>query len=187
MAFGKDHKRAFLAFADVGVQFAGLAEGHPDRRGKILAQGGHPEGKHVDSGVGLAVVPQRTGNPSGGVLRVPWTYPRADTLLQILHNLRGDAAVYIFSFGCVLHCLLLQKTNFFFAKPANGLRAFSGADLSRARLVRVHRRPLTGSTAGKTPAVKGRGLSGEKMEKKTSSAKNTEWRRLFGQAAGRGL
>src|SRR5262249_40900021 len=98
----------------------------------ILAQGGRPEGKHVDSGVGLAVVPQGTGNPSSGVLRVPWTYPRADSLFQILHNLCGDAAVYVFSFDCVLHCLLLQK-EFFLRETRDGLRAFSGADLSRAR------------------------------------------------------
>jgi hypothetical protein len=46
------------------------------------------------------------------------------------------------------------------------LKAFSGADLSRARFVRVHRRPLTGSTAGITPVLKRRGLSGEKMSRK---------------------
>jgi hypothetical protein len=48
------------------------------------------------------------------------------------------------------------KTNVFFAKTRDGSKAFSGADLSRARFVRVHRRPLTGSTAGITPVLKAR-------------------------------
>jgi hypothetical protein len=34
---GIDHKRAFLALADMGVQFDGLAECHPNRSGEILA------------------------------------------------------------------------------------------------------------------------------------------------------
>jgi hypothetical protein len=58
------------------------------------------------------------------------------------------------------------KTIFFFAKPATVCRAFSGADQSRARLVRVHRRPLTGSTAGKRRLRKARVKSGKKWEKK---------------------
>jgi hypothetical protein len=41
-------------------------------------------------------------------------------------------------------------TNFFISKTREGLEAFSGADLSRRSLSRVHRRPLTGSTAGIT-------------------------------------
>ena len=56
------------------------------------------------------------------------------------------------------------KNHFFFAKTGDGLRAFSGADLSRARLARVHRRPLTGSTGVITPVLKVAGLSGENGE-----------------------
>jgi len=49
------YKRAFLTLAYMRIQFAGLAIGHPNRRGKVLAEGGHPEGRDVDSGIGLAV------------------------------------------------------------------------------------------------------------------------------------
>jgi hypothetical protein len=56
---------------------------------------------------------QRTGNPAGGVLSIPWTSPWAYAFFQILHDLCGDAAVYVFSFGGVLHCLLLLQNKFF--------------------------------------------------------------------------
>jgi len=46
-------------------------------------------------------------------------------------------------------CRTQVSKQFFLRKTATVCRAFSGADQSRARLVRVHRRPLTGSTAGK--------------------------------------
>src|SRR6202050_3364102 len=95
------------------VQLAGLAVGHPDRRGQVLTESRHPEGQDVDSRVGLAVKTQRTGNPAGGMLRIPWTSPRADAFFQILHDLGGDAAVYVFSFGSVLHCLVLLQNKFF--------------------------------------------------------------------------
>jgi len=108
-----DHERTFLAFADMRVQFTCLAVGHPDRRGEVLAESGHPEGQDVDSGIGLAVKTQRTSNPACGVLSIPRTSPRADAFSQILHDLCGDAAVYVFSFGGVLHCLLLLQNKFF--------------------------------------------------------------------------
>jgi phospholipase C len=38
------YKRALLTLAYMRIQFAGLAIGHPNRRGKVLAEGGHPEG-----------------------------------------------------------------------------------------------------------------------------------------------
>jgi len=66
------------------------------------------------------------------------------------------------------------KTNFFFAKTRDGFEGVQrrgpvkGAFCSRSSktLDREHR----WNNAG----FRGRGLSGEKMEKKTSSAKNTE-------------
>ena len=76
------------------------------------------------------------------------------------------------------------KTIFSSRKPATVLKAFSGADLSRARSFRVHRRPLTGSTAGITPGLVRRGLSGEKNGGKKTSAKNTEWEGRFAQCRG---
>src|ERR1700693_2818410 len=39
------YKRALLTLAYMRIQFAGLAIGHPNRRGKVLAEGGHPEGR----------------------------------------------------------------------------------------------------------------------------------------------
>jgi hypothetical protein len=55
------------------------------------------------------------------------------------------------------------KNNFFLRETRDGLKAFSGADQSRARAgTRVHRRPLTGSTAGITPVRKARVEWGKK-------------------------
>src|SRR5947207_63344 len=68
------------------------------------------------------------------MLSIPRTSPRADAFFEILHDLCGDAAVNVFSFGGVLHrLLLLKKQTFSSRKPATVLKAFSGADLSRAR------------------------------------------------------
>lgn len=71
------------------------------------------------------------------------------------------------SFLSVVFCILFSfKTNFFLRETRDGLKAFSGADMSRARLYRVHRRPLTGSTAGITPVVKARVEWGKKWREK---------------------
>jgi len=92
----------------------------------------------------------------------------------------------------VVACIVFSfKKNFFLRDTRDGSEAFSGADQSRARSFRVHRRPLTGSTAGITPVLSG-GLSGEKNEKKKTSAKNTELEKLIGDLVwswerGRGL
>jgi hypothetical protein len=143
------------------IQFAGLMVGHPDRRGEVLAKSGHSEGQNVDSGVGLAVKAQRTGNSACGVLSLPRTRPGADTLFQIYHDLFSDAAVNVFSFG--MFCIVFSfKTNFFLRETRDGLKAFSDADMSRAQPYRVHRRPLTGSTAGITAVVKARVEWGKK-------------------------
>jgi len=78
----------------------------------------------------------------------------------------------------VVFCIVFFsfKTNFFFAKTRDGFEGVQRrGPVKGAGKFRVHRRPLTGSTAGITPVVKRRGLSGEKMEKKTFSAKNTAW------------
>jgi hypothetical protein len=57
------------------------------------------------------------------------------------------------------------KKNFFLRETRDGFEAFSGADQSRARAgTRVHRRPLTGSTAGITPVFKGAGERGKNAE-----------------------
>jgi len=68
---GIDHKRAFFAFADMAAKLAGLAEGHPDRRGVSGGFGFHPKHEHVDPGIGLAVVATRTGDPACRVFGVP--------------------------------------------------------------------------------------------------------------------
>jgi hypothetical protein len=72
-------------------------------------------------------------------------------------------------------CIVFSfKTNFFFAKTRDGFEGVQRrGPVKGAGKFRVHRRPLTGSTAGITPVLRRRGLSGEKMEKKTLSAKNT--------------
>ena len=115
---GKDHKRALSPLPTWA--FSSLAWRKVIRMGagKILAQGTHPEGKRVDSGIGLSGVSQRTSNSAGGVFSVPGAYPRSDTFLQILHNLSGDAAVYVFFFSVALCIVFSFRNNFFFAKPA---------------------------------------------------------------------
>src|SRR4051794_26785027 len=95
------------------VQFAGLAVSHPDRRGEVLTESRHSEGQDVDSGVGLTVKTQRTGNSAGSVLSIPWKGPGSDAFFQILHDLCGYAAVNVFSFGSVLHCLVFLQNEFF--------------------------------------------------------------------------
>jgi hypothetical protein len=77
--------------------------------------------------------------------------------------------------------VLPLKTIFFFAKPAT-VRGRSAARTCQGRgFSRVHRRPLTGSTAGITPVLQRRGLSGEKNGRTTSSAKNTLLEKISGQ------
>ena len=78
---GIDHERAFLALADMGIQFRAWR--------KVIQIGAAKSGlrrtaraKNIDSAIGLAVVAQRAGNPAGGVVRVPWFYPGADALFQ---------------------------------------------------------------------------------------------------------
>src|SRR5580700_53008 len=47
--------QASLSHACVYAHSVRWPGGHPNRRGKVLAEGGHPEGRDVDSGIGLAV------------------------------------------------------------------------------------------------------------------------------------
>jgi hypothetical protein len=129
---GVDHKRTFLAFADMAVKLGGLAVGHPDWSYKILAQGRHPERQDVDTGIGLPVVAQRPRDASGGMLSAPWLHSGADSFLKMPDDLGRDAAVNVFPFGRVWHGLLL-KNNFFLRETRDGSEAFSGADQSRAR------------------------------------------------------
>src|SRR5208283_5326746 len=143
------------------VQFAGLPVGHPDRRGKVLAESGHPQGQDVDSGVGLAVKTQRTGNPAGGVLSIPWTSPRADAFSRY-STICAVMRLYT-SFLSVVFCIVFFsfKTDFFFAKTRDGFEGVQRrGPVKGAGKFRVHRRPLTGSTAGITPVLRRRGLSG---------------------------
>ena len=71
--------------------------------------------------------------------------------------------------------------NNFFRETRDGFEAFSGADQSRARAkTRVHRRPLTGSTAGITPVLKAR-VSGGKNGEGDEFDQNTEMEGVFGR------
>ena len=115
---GIDHERAFLALADMARQTRWPAGTSSRWEPQILAQGRHPERQDIDSGVGLAVMAQRPGDASGGVLGVPRPYPGADAFLKVPDDLGGDAAVNVFSFGRVLSLSSPLKTTFFFAKPA---------------------------------------------------------------------
>ena len=88
-----DDGRAFLAPADVGAKFDGLAVGHPDRCGEALHAGRSPQRQNVDAGVGLAVVTQRPRNAPGDVFGVPGPNPRPHSVFEGGDDLRGDAGV----------------------------------------------------------------------------------------------
>ena len=66
------------------------------------------------------------------------------------------------------------KNNFFLRETRDGLWAFSGADLSRARFLTRSSKTLDREHRWNNAGFERRGLSGEKNGKKTSSAKNTE-------------
>ena len=98
-----DDKRAFLAFADVGVKFRCLFKGHPDGRREVLRHGACPERENIDSAVGLPVVAERARNPSGCMLGVPRPNPRPDAVFQVADDLVGDPRVDVLLFAS-LHC-----------------------------------------------------------------------------------
>ena len=115
---------------------------------------------------------------SGGLLGVPWPYPGADSFLKMPDDLGSDAAVDVFPFGRVWHGLLLKEQLFSSRNP----RRFGGVQrrgpVKGAALSRVHRRPLTGSTAGLTPVLEGAGEAGKKVEKETFGCEH-RWK-VFG-------
>jgi hypothetical protein len=102
----------------MGVEFERLAKGHPDRGREILRGCRHPKREHVDAAVGLAVVAQRPGNPSGGVFGVPRFHPRANAFFESLDDLRGDARVNVLTvcIRCFLHFGFLHLKSSFFPK-----------------------------------------------------------------------
>jgi hypothetical protein len=118
-------------------------------------------------------VTQWPGKPPCGVFGIPGTSPRADALFQVLDNLRCDAAVNVFSFGGVLHRILLQKQFFSSRNP----RRFGG--VQRRGHVKGAVCPRSSQTLDRehrwnNAGLVRRGLSGEKNERKTISAKKTE-------------
>jgi hypothetical protein len=72
------------------------------------------------------------------------------------------------------------KNNFFLRETRDGLGAFSGADLSRARFLTRSSKTLDREHRWNNAGFVRRGLSGEKNGEKTTSAKNTEWEGLRG-------
>ena len=80
---------------------------------------------------------------------------------------------------CILYFSF--KNNFFLRETRDGLGAFSGADLSRARFLTRSSKTLDREHRWNNAGFERRGLSGEKMERKTSSAKNTELEKCSGQ------
>jgi hypothetical protein len=126
----------------------------------ILTESGHPEGKHLDPGVGLAIVPLRTSNPAGGVFRVPRACPGADTFLEMLHNLGGDAAVDVFSFGGVLHRILLHNRLFSLRNP----RRFEG--VQRSEHVKGAASPRSSQTLDREHRWKNAGFEKARVERR---------------------
>ena len=148
-AVGINHERAFLAFADVRVEFQGLAESHPDRRCEILDRCGHPERENVDSAIGLAVMAQRAGDPAGGVFGVPWFDPRAHAFFKVGHDLGGDAGVNVLTFCYSLFSALsFPPLKLFSFRPSEWRPAFRADGPSQGGAQpEFIARPLTGSTA----------------------------------------
>ena len=104
---GINDQAALLAFADMGVQFKRLLEGHPVRRGVSLRHGGRPQHHDIDSPVGNAVGAQRPRDAACGVFGVPRLEPRADALFQLADDLVGDLGINI-----LFHCLPLFGLRF---------------------------------------------------------------------------
>jgi hypothetical protein len=69
-------KISLLTLADVSFQFRCLLEGHPDRSGVVLLDGGRPQHQNIDALIGNAIPPQRSRNASGGMLGFPRLVPR---------------------------------------------------------------------------------------------------------------
>jgi hypothetical protein len=103
-AVGVDDERAFLAFADTGVQLRCLSEGHPDGSREGLRHGARPQRENVDSTVRLPVVAEWAGNPSCRMLGVPRPNPRPDAFFQVADDLVGNPSVEVLLFGS-LHCV----------------------------------------------------------------------------------
>ena len=81
-AVGVHDQRGFFAFANLRAQLRGLPVGDPDRGGEVLRHGGSPESENIDAAIGLPVMTQGPGDPSGGVFGVPGFDPRADALFE---------------------------------------------------------------------------------------------------------
>jgi len=81
-AVGEHDQRSLFSLTDVRAELCGLAVGDPDRCGEVPHHGGSPQRQNIDAGIGLPVMTQRPGNPSGGVLGIPWPDPRADAVLE---------------------------------------------------------------------------------------------------------
>lgn len=99
-----------LAFLDVAAQLLRLLKGQPERGHKALKLGRCPQHENVDSLVGLAIVPQRSRDASGGVLGVPGLEPRPCASLKLFNDAIGDASVNVNAgglgwFGGSGHCL----------------------------------------------------------------------------------
>src|ERR1700757_366246 len=84
----------------------------------------------------------------------------------MLHNLCGDASINVLSFGSILHCLVLLQNKFFLRETRDGLGAFSGADLSRARFLTRSSKTLDREHRWNNAGFTRRGLREEKMEEK---------------------
>src|SRR5450759_2693255 len=58
-----------------------------------FADRGRPQHHNVDTFIGNAIVPQRSCNPTDGMVDIPGPEPRADPLLEIGNDLVGDATI----------------------------------------------------------------------------------------------
>ena len=103
-----DDGRAFLAPADVGAKFDGLAVGHPDRCGEALHAGRHPQRQNVDAGVGLAVVTQRSRDTPGRMFGVPGPDPRPYAVFESGDDLCGDARVDVLLGRLIVLCVVVD-------------------------------------------------------------------------------
>src|SRR5262249_12916740 len=103
-----DHRRAFLALADMRLELDRLLVSHPDRGGKALRGRRSPERKHVDAGIGLAGVAERPRDAPCGMLGVPRPRPGPRALFERGDDARRDAGVDVLPwFVAVLHCPVL--------------------------------------------------------------------------------
>ncbi len=94
-AAGIDDSCAGFALANLCPDLPGLPIGHPERCFEAAGQALSPEQQHVDARIGLARVPEGSGDPAFEPTCAPGLHPGADAIFQIGDDRLGDPRIDI--------------------------------------------------------------------------------------------